>query len=84
MDVIYIFEEPSIVLHHPRRASPQRTSAEAERQRQHGAGRRARSDVIKLTNHVVDFGPNACTPEVMIEYEGSYAGHLFNRGNIKA
>jgi excinuclease UvrABC ATPase subunit len=41
-------------------------------------------DVIKVADHVVDVGPHAGTLRRMIVHEGSDAGHLFNRGNIKA
>ena len=40
-------------------------------------------DVIEVADHVVDLGPHAGTLDGTIVYEGSYAGHLFNRGNIK-
>ncbi|MFY9608382.1 MAG: hypothetical protein WAU45_07170 [Blastocatellia bacterium] len=40
-------------------------------------------DVIKVADHVVDVGPHAGTLGGTIVYEGSYAGHLFNGGNIK-
>jgi excinuclease UvrABC ATPase subunit len=40
-------------------------------------------DVIKVSDHVVDFGPHATTLGGTMVYEGSYAGHLFNRGNTK-
>ena len=40
-------------------------------------------DVIKLADHVVDVGPHAGTLGGTIMSEGSYAGHLFNKGYIK-
>jgi excinuclease UvrABC ATPase subunit len=40
-------------------------------------------DVINVADHVVDGGPHAGTLGGAIVYEGSYAGHLFNRSNIK-
>jgi excinuclease UvrABC ATPase subunit len=41
-------------------------------------------DVIKVTDHVVDVGPHAGALGGAIVYEDSYAGHRFNKGNIKA
>ena len=40
-------------------------------------------DVIKVADHGVDVGPHAGTLGGTIEYEDSYDGHPFNRGNIK-
>jgi len=40
-------------------------------------------DVIKVADHRVDVGPDAGTLGGAIVYDDSYAGHLFNRGNIK-
>jgi len=83
MKVIYVFDEPSIGLH----------PGEAHRlnefmQKLRDKGNTALvvehdPDVIKVADHVVDVGPHAGTLGGAIVYEGSYAGHLFNRGNIK-
>jgi hypothetical protein len=40
-------------------------------------------DVIKVADHIGDAGPHASTLGGRIMPEGSYAGHLFNGGNIK-
>ena len=84
MDVIYVFDGPSIGLH-PREAH--RLNELLQKLRDKGNTALVVEhdpDVIKVADHVVDVGPHAGTLGGMIVYEGSYAGHLFNRGNIKA
>jgi excinuclease UvrABC ATPase subunit len=84
MDVIYVFDGPSIGLH-PREAH--RLNELLQKLRDKGNTALVVEhdpDVIKVAVHVVDVGPHAGTLGGMIVYEGSYAGHLFNRGNIKA
>jgi excinuclease UvrABC ATPase subunit len=83
MDVIYVFGEPSIGLH-PR--DVHRLNELLQKLRDKGNTALVVEhdpDVIKVADHVVDLGPHAGTLGVTIVYEGRYAGHLFNRGNIK-
>jgi len=83
MDVIYVFDGPSIGLH-PR--DVHRLNELLQKLRDKGNTALVVEhdpDVIKVADHVVDVGPHAGTLGGTIVYEGSYAGHLFNRGNIK-
>ena len=57
VDVMYIFDEPSVGLHPRDVHRLNELLAEAARQGQHGARRRARPDVIKVADHIVDVGP---------------------------
>jgi excinuclease ABC A subunit len=76
MDLIYIFDEPSIGLH-PRDVHQLNELLQKLRDRgntvlvvEHDP------DVIKVADHIVDVGPHAGSQGGEIVYEGSYAGLL--------
>ena len=76
IDVMYIFDEPSVGLH-PRDIHRLNDMVQKLRDRgntvlvvEHDP------DVIKMADHIVDLGPNAGTQGGEIVYEGSYAGLL--------
>src|SRR5512134_3707768 len=76
IDVMYIFDEPSVGLH-PRDVHRLNEMLQKLRERgntvlvvEHD------SDVIKVADHIVDIGPHAGSQGGEIVYEGSYAGLL--------
>src|SRR5439155_16749203 len=76
MDVMYVFDEPSVGLH-PR--DVHRLNELLQKLRDKGNTVLVVEhdpDVIKVADHVVDVGPHAGTRGGTIVYEGSFAGLL--------